>query len=174
MLKEAAHLRCSYLLLILYHIILLKRLALISMLPPPSKKESASSIILKITKSSLNWFSSQEKRWEIGLTRWMESWQGQTGVIINLSQKEIYRQSNGWWMGSWQGQIGVIINLRQGNLTSIGWLKFFDTIILLVLASPNATCHLPFSQDEDEILYTGLKTLINISEHGNFSTQGWF
>ena len=57
---------------------------------------------------------------------------------------------------------------------SLGLLKIFDTIILLVLASPNAKCHLPISQDGDVLLYTGLKTLINISEHGNFSTQGRF
>ena len=30
-----------------------------------------------------------------------------------------------------------MINLTQGNLTSVEWLKFFDTVILLVLASPN-------------------------------------
>ena len=40
------------------------------------------------------------------------------------------------------------------------------------LASPNPKCY--FSQDGDEFLYTGLKTLMNISEHGNFWTQPRF
>ena len=35
-----------------------------------------------------------------------------------------------WWMAeSCQGQSGVMVNFRQGNLISMSWLKFFDTII---------------------------------------------
>ena len=35
-----------------------------------------------------------------------------------------------WWMAeSCQGQSGVVVNFRQGNLISMSWLKFFDTII---------------------------------------------
>ena len=55
------------------------------------------------------------------------------------------------------------------------WKFDVDAIVEALLKSTSSISkyHLPFSQDRDEFLYTGLKT-VNISEDGNFSTSGQF
>ena len=46
--------------------------------------------------------------------------------------------------------------------------------LCLTLPGHLTECHLPFSQDEAELSYTGMKTMINISENGNCSIPGRF
>ena len=55
------------------------------------------------------------------------------------------------------------------------WKFDVDAIVEALLKSTSSISkyHLPFSQDRDEFLYTGLKT-VNVSEDGNFSTSGQF
>ncbi|XP_067042429.1 melanocyte-stimulating hormone receptor-like [Acropora muricata] len=59
-------------------------------------------------------------------------------------------------MLSCQGQTGV---------------KVLSHNYFIKLTSSTFRRHLAFSQDGDEFLYTGIKTMMNINEHGHFSTS---
>ena len=60
-------------------------------------------------------------------------------------------------MESCQGQTGVKVPSHN---------------YFIKLTSSSFRRHLAFSQDGDEFFYTGIKTMMNISEHGHFSTSG--
>ena len=60
-------------------------------------------------------------------------------------------------MESCQGQTGVKVPSHN---------------YFIKLTSSTFRRHLAFSQDGDEFFYTGIKTMMNISEHGHFSTSG--
>ena len=60
-------------------------------------------------------------------------------------------------MESCQGQTGVKVPSHN---------------YFIKLTSSTFRHHLAFSQDGDEFFYTGIKTMMNISEHGHFSTSG--
>ena len=62
-----------------------------------------------------------------------------------------------WLMESCQGQTGVKVPSH----------KYFIKLTISTFRH-----QLAFSQDGDNVLYTGIKTIMNISEHGHFSTSG--
>ena len=75
-------------------------------------------------------------------------------------------------MESCQSQTCSIINFRHGNFASMRFLKLFDAIILESQHHPTLSTIYHFLNTGDEFLYTGLKTVMNISEHGHFATLG--